>query len=206
MTSDNICPWCYVGLKRLRKAIAQLDPNKVQIKLKFLPFFLDSSLGTGIDKLEHYRRKFGESRMSTMIPRMKAVGAEEGIQFSYGGKIGNTLLSHCLVDYVQNRYPQFTESLINKLFSAYFENEEDISDPILLTDLAAKVGLNREEISQVFANHEGEAQVKNEVINAYRKGITGVPYFEIGDQQVVAGAEQPQTFLQVFRQMGLYDK
>ena len=205
MTSDNICPWCYIGKRRLEKAIAQLDPSRVRVEVRLHPFFLDSTLPpTSIDKLTHYQNKFGAERAAAMIPRMKAAGASENIAFSYGGKIGSTLLSHRLIRYTTRHHPDTSDKLVNALFKGYFEEEKDISDVHTLVDIAKGVGLDGGAVETFLKGREEESWVQNEVIAAYRQGIDGVPNFKFAGQYEVSGGEKPETFLQVFTRLGVY--
>jgi len=205
MTSDNVCPWCYIGKRRLERAIAQLDPSRVSVRLRFHPFFLDAALPpSSIDKMTHYKKKFGPERALSMIPRMCATGKEEGINFSYGGKIGNTLLSHRLISYSDRLHPHLTNSLINAVFKAYFEDECDIADIPTLGRIASSVGFDEAAVIEFLHTKEGEAEVQMEVIAAYRKGIDGVPHFVFDDQYEVSGGEKPETFLEVFKRLGVY--
>ena len=85
IVSDAICPWCYVGKRRLEKAIASLKRSSgdVDVQVRWRPFFLDHSLPReGVDKMERYAAKFGEARMRQMIPYMQQVGRDDGIAFS----------------------------------------------------------------------------------------------------------------------------
>ena len=217
MTSDTICPWCYIGKRRLERAIASLDRTRVTPVIRAHPFFLDSTLPKeSIDKLSHYHTKFGAERTKAMLARMKTTGHEEGIEFSYGGKIGSTLLSHRLLKYVEKRAGVAGESevdtwtrvnaMVDILFTNYFEHEEDIADIDTLARLAATLpelhGKDKE-VREWLEGREEDANVQNEVINAYRKGIDGVPHFVFDGQYEVSGGEKPDTFLQVFKRLGV---
>ena len=184
MTSDNICPWCYIGKRRLERAIAELDPARVTVRIRMHPFFLDATLPpSSVNKMEHYKKKFGAERAAQMIPRMQATGREEGIAFSYGGNIGNTLLSHRLVRYTERTRPDATNGLVDALFRAYFEEEKDIADIPTLAAIAASQGFDEAVVAEYLRGREDEAAVQNEVINAYRQGIDGVPNFKSDDHR-----------------------
>ena len=205
MTSDNICPWCYIGKRRLERAIAKLDSSRVRVEVRLHPFFLDSTLPLhSVDKMAHYTAKFGAERAAAMIPRMKATGAEEGIHFSYGGKIGSTLLSHRLLRYAQRHHPDAFDALVNALYRGYFEEEKDIADVPTLVSIAQGVGLEGGKVEEFLQGREEESWVQNEVIAAYRQGIDGVPNFKFDNQYEVSGGEKPETFLQVFKRLGVY--
>jgi len=117
-----------------------------------------------------------------MIPHMEAVGAGEGIAFKYGGKIGNTRDSHRLIAEAGNRGGDLQDKLVNALFHAYFEVNDDISDKETLAKIAAEVGLfaTKEEGLEFLKSDKLGAVVDKEVdYNQYRRGISGVPHFII---------------------------
>lgn len=98
IVSDIICPWCFVGRRRLAKAIKACG---VVATIRWHPFFLDSSLPVeGTDKRSRYVAKFGEARVVAMLPAMARTGAAEGITFSFGGKTASTLRAHRLMSWV----------------------------------------------------------------------------------------------------------
>src|ERR1700682_1627855 len=108
IVSDSVCPWCYIGKRRLEQALKQLSPT-VKISKKFQPFFLDPTapVGQSVNKLQRYYLKFGgKARVDSMIKNMKATGQQLGINFSYGGNTGNTLQSHRLIEYAEHHGKQ----------------------------------------------------------------------------------------------------
>lgn len=102
VVSDTICPWCWVGKRRLERAVAAVRAQLAReggpplaVELRWHPFFLDPTLPKGgVDKLGRYTAKFGAHRVAAMLPRMQAVGAAEGIRFSFGGLTADTTNSH----------------------------------------------------------------------------------------------------------------
>jgi predicted DsbA family dithiol-disulfide isomerase len=117
-----------------------------------------------------------------MIPHMEAVGAGEGIAFKYGGKIGNTRDSHRLIAEAGTRGGDLQDKLVNALFHAYFEVNDDISDKETLAKIATEVGLfgTKEEALEFLKSDKLGAIVDKEVAyNQYHRGISGVPHFII---------------------------
>lgn len=99
----------FAGKRRLEKAIKQLDSSTVKVEVEWRPFYLDPTLPEkSVNKIERYNKRFGADRVARMVPHMQATGREEGIEFSYGGKVGNTTNSHRLVYYAQ-RYGKVDE-------------------------------------------------------------------------------------------------
>jgi len=203
IVSDTICPWCYIGKKRFEKAVSKLDASKVNVEVNWRPFFLDASLPSpGKSKLEHYKKKFGEQRTAQMLPHMAEVGRGDGINFSYGGKIGNTMNSHRLIEWSKKKGKQ--DEVVMALFEAYFEKEKDISDLSVLLDCAVKAALNRDEAKKFLESDELSDVVRKEVAEAYEKDVTGVPNFTFDGKYSLSGGQDPAVFLNVFRKLGAY--
>lgn len=154
--------------------------------------------------------------MAQMIPYMAAVGGSIGIRFKYGGKIGNTRDSHRLIAEAGARGGDLQDRLVNKLFNAYFEVNDDISSKDTLAKIATEVGLfkDQQEGLEFLKSEKRGAEVDREVeFNQYRRGISGVPHFIIEgtisrtiksdnvDQQEVGGAQDPKVFEQIFAQL-----
>jgi len=201
VTTDTICPWCYVGHKRLEKALLLLDHNAVQVKKIIHPFFLDSTLPMkSVNKLSRYHQKFGKDRFDQMAPRLISVGKSVGINFSYGGNIGNTQNSHRLLSW--SRQFGKEEELLLHLYRSYFEEEKDIADIDTLAKIADDVGLKN--AKEFLESSELIKEVKEEASsNMQESNITGVPYFKIQNYEV-GGAQDPEYFLHIFQKLGFY--
>merc|ERR1711934_1348358 len=117
-----------------------MPAEEYRFEVHWKPFMLDASLpAEGVDKLQRYNAKFGPARVQQMLPHMKRVGEGEGIAFSYGGLIGNTLDSHRMIEW-SARFGKQNE-MVEELFSRYFEQEQNMGDRRVLAEAAAKVGL-----------------------------------------------------------------
>ncbi|PRP74306.1 hypothetical protein PROFUN_11808 [Planoprotostelium fungivorum] len=195
--SDTICPWCYVGKRRLDTALKSFSNAKFEINWK--PFFLDPNLPSeGVDKMEMYAKKFGKSRIEGMIAAMKQTGLNENppIQFSYGGKVANTLDSHRLIEYSKHHNKQ--EEVVSELFSDYFEGEKNIGSRDVLTDAAVRAGLDGGQVSRFLESSEGVEQVKEEVEEAHLKyRVSGVPFFIFEGKYALSGAQEPEAIKRV---------
>ena len=156
-----------------------------------------------------------------MVPYMEQVGKGEGIKFKYGGKIGNTRDSHRLIAEAGAREGDLQDRLVNALFHAYFEINDDISSKETLARIAKEVGLFEcEEKGMEFLNSEKRgAEVDKEVeFNQYRRGISGVPYFiiegkclstqgcDVVGKAEVEGAQEPRVFQQIFAQVEKFEE
>jgi predicted DsbA family dithiol-disulfide isomerase len=198
IVSDNICPWCFVGKRRFEKVLKQLDPQKVKVEVNWRPFFLDRTLpAPGKNKLEHYAKKFGKARTDQMLPHMKNVGKEEGINFSYGGKIGNTMNSHRLVEFAKKQGKQ--DAMIEVLFAFYFEQEKDISDDAVLIEAGTKVGLDKDEVAKFLKGNEFKDEIEKQTEDS---GVSGVPHFIFDNKYEFSGAQDPEFLLSVFKKLG----
>jgi len=207
--SDNICPFCYLGKKKLEAAVSKL-PSDVNVKIDWHPFQLDPTLPTpGVNKMQRYEAKFGgPQRVASMLEGMKANGAKWGINFSYGGNIGNTVDSHRLVEFSKQEAQgggKHTDALINALFKRYFEQEADISSHDVLVSAAAEAGLpaSEEELRTFLRSDELKKAVQLEMVSASQAGISGVPHFIVNGKYAVSGAQEPETFLAVFKKAGV---
>lgn len=208
--SDNICPFCYLGKKKVEAAVAKL-PKDVKVEYRWHAFQLDPSLPSpGVDKQERYRNKFGD-RIGPMLQNMSQNGKQWGIDFDFGGKIGNTVNSHRLMAFSQQPSQgggAHTDALVNVLFTGYFEQQADLSSEEFLVASARKAGLpaTEEELRTFLRGDELRNEVEREVEYAQQTGIGGVPHFTIKGPKgavAVSGAQEPDTFLAVFRKAGV---
>ncbi|KAK0521588.1 hypothetical protein OC834_006605 [Tilletia horrida] len=216
VVSDNICPFCFIGWRKLERALAaspyvagsqarnaQGTKPTFTPQIEFKPFQLDPTLPTdsALDKRQHYLRKFGP-RFNQMEPMMKMRGSEVGINFVYDGPLRNTTLSHRLMEkaFEQGGWDQ-QRKLLDELFPAYFEKSQDIGDPATLARLSVTSGLFATEAeAQVFLSSD---EFADEVERAYReaqaKNISGVPHFTISalrpDDEVAAASPTFRPFL-----------
>jgi len=146
-----------------------------------------------------------------MFKRLAAVGEGEGIAFKFGGNTGLTRDSHRLLWYAaQEEAKQGASSgeigglqtrVVEKLFAAYFENEKNITDPRVLLETGVEAGLNREAVEKLLDSEEGGAEVDSEAKAAARRLVTGVPYFMVQGKYAVEGADEPETFLEIFKKV-----
>jgi predicted DsbA family dithiol-disulfide isomerase len=207
VVSDTICPWCFVGKRRLLAGLALAraaasPPQQLELELRWRPFFLDDTLpgGAGVDKSARYAAKFGAARVAAMLPMMARVGAAEGIAFAFGGNTGATLDSHRLAEWARRRGgAPLADALTEEVFRRTFEREQCPSDHAVLADAAAAAGLDRAAASAFLASGELAREVRAEAAEwRARHAITGVPFFVFdGGAEVVAGAQDASVFAAV---------
>ncbi|KAH6724001.1 thioredoxin-like protein [Leptodontidium sp. MPI-SDFR-AT-0119] len=206
VVSDSVCPWCYVGKKKLDAAIAaykQLHPDSNDtFSTTWMPFYLNPGAPKlGVDKAAYYKTKFGEERTAMMFERLAQIGNEAGINFKFGGKTGNTRDSHRLIQLGKSKSPETQTKVVEQLFAAYFENEGDITSHEVLLNAAVKAGLDEKEAKDWLKTDKGGRAVDEEVELAKLNQITGVPNFTIQGKYEVGGAQDSGVFLRLFEKI-----
>ncbi|KAA8900868.1 thioredoxin-like protein [Sphaerosporella brunnea] len=201
IVSDTVCPWCYVGHKRLQAAIAQFQSSGDHtFSVSWKPYQLNPSApNTGIDKRQHYVERFGAEQAAAMHERLASIGKQMGINFSFGGKTGNTWDSRRLIEFAAEKGKQ--TAVVERLFAAYFENEKDITDREVLLAAAEEAGLDRAEAKEWLETGKGGNVVDREVARARMRGISGVPNFTINGFYQLSGAQDPQEFVDIFEEI-----
>lgn len=203
-----VCPWCLVGKRRLDKAAqAAREQLGVELVVRWRPFFLDSTLppSPGFDKLAHYNAKFGAQRVAAMVPAMKDVGAREGVAFSYGGRISNTLDAHRLAEHAYEVGGSPLQcAVMDAMMRAYFEREADVGDAAVLADAAASAGMDRAEAAAYLASDAGRGEVARQAASGRVGGprgarVSGVPFFVVNGRYALEGAQEPGVLLEAIR-------
>eukprot|EP00455_Lapot_gusevi_P003213 TRINITY_DN1131_c0_g1_i14.p1 TRINITY_DN1131_c0_g1~~TRINITY_DN1131_c0_g1_i14.p1 ORF type:complete len:186 (-),score=48.60 TRINITY_DN1131_c0_g1_i14:202-759(-) len=181
-----------------------LDLSEYDVQIKWEPFLLNPSLPTpSIDKQQHYNERFGPQRVRMMQPRLAEAGRLVGINFKFGGKIGNTLNSHRLLAWADRQNAH--EQTIEKLFSAYFEQERDINDIDELARIAAEAGLDPEAAKQFLLTDELTSDVLK-AVQRWTRQVDGVPFFDFGRGIKFSGAQDVPFLLSVFEELGIEQK
>jgi len=199
VVSDVVCPWCYVGKRRLEAALAQSDDAAVAVRWR--PFQLDPTIPPqGHDRRAYMRAKFrDDARLAEVHARLRAVGAEVGIDFDFEAisRSPNTLDAHRLIRWAAASGVQ--DEVVERLFSAYFEHGRDIGDRSVLAEIAGECGMDAEAVEQKFAGDgDGEA-VRAEIDEAQSLGVTGVPFFIFASRFAVSGAQSPEVLARAIK-------
>ena len=201
--SDTICPWCFIGKRRLERALAERPQPGVTIHWRAFQLNPDMPAG-GMDRSEYLELKFGgASNAEAIYEQVRAAGETEGIDFAFERmkRTPNTIDSHRLIRHAANTADQGQwrqDAVVQALFDAYFLRAEDIGDPDVLVAAAAEAGLEAEE-TRAFLAGDGEAEaVRAEDRNARQAGIRGVPCFLFNGQHALAGAHPPEVLHQLF--------
>ncbi|KAI9049079.1 hypothetical protein LZ554_006927 [Drepanopeziza brunnea f. sp. 'monogermtubi'] len=206
IVTDSVCPWCYVGKKKLDKAIEaykEVHPNSEDtFSMTWMSFYLDPGAPKiGVDKIGYYRAKFGRETTDMMFERLSQIGREVGINFKHGGKTGNTRDSHRLIQLGKSKSPAVQTRVVEELFAAYFENEGDITSHDVLLGAAVKAGLDESEAEDWLRSDRGGPEVDREVEQARLKQISGVPNFTVQGKYEIGGVQDPAVFLTLFEKI-----
>ncbi|EGD94894.1 hypothetical protein TESG_02396 [Trichophyton tonsurans CBS 112818] len=206
IVSDTVCPWCYVGKKRLEKGISMYKAvhpdSKDTFSIAWSPYYLNPHAPEiGVDKTEYLNARFGAERAAMMQARLARVGQAEGINFKFGGRTGNTRESHRLIQLGKTKGEAVQTRVVEELFASYFENEGDITSRDTLIAAGVKAGLDESEVKAWLKSDQGGPEVDREVDEAKRAYISGVPNFTIQGKYQIGGAEDPTTFLETFEKV-----
>lgn len=200
VVSDVVCPWCYVGKRRLERAMAELA-GSVDFEITYLPFELNPEMpAAGRNLKEHLTAKFGGAeKYKAITENMKKVALSEGLHFDFDKQntSPNTRNAHRLIWLAEKKGLQV--AVKEALLHAYFEEGIDLTQADNLIEVAANAGLPSDEIKKLLASEDGMQEVEYlEQLN-YQRGITGVPFYIINNKYGLSGAQPSHTFVQLFR-------
>ncbi|WP_182871320.1 DsbA family oxidoreductase [Rhodopirellula sp. JC639] len=199
--SDVICPWCYIGKRRLENAIAAVD-GLHEVKVQWHPFQLNPMMPKeGISRKEYRTSKFGSwERSLELDAKVIAVGESEGIHFAFdrSERTPNTVDAHRLIWLADQHGCQ--AAVVEALFRAYFTEGKDIGDQQTLIDVVVEAGLDRQASEDILNSDDGMDVISNGRELSRRHGVDGVPFFIINNVITLAGARTPETFLGAFKQ------
>lgn len=195
VVSDVVCPWCFIGKRRLEQALASLP--EVHAEVFWRPFQLDGTIPKGgISREEYLTRKFGPERNKQMYERLVGLGQEAGISFHFDAiKISpNTLDAHRVVRWAQTVGTQ--SAAVERLLELFFVEGKDVGDPAVLAEVAAEHGIERPVAERLLAGEADEAEVRAEIETAQRMGIQGVPFFIFDSKVAISGAQPAEVLVQ----------
>jgi len=195
--SDVICPWCFVGKRRLERALDETG-LALTTAIRWLPFELNPGMPPeGMERALYRARKFGPDRAAALDRDMTALGRQEGIGFAFDRmqRTPNTRAAHCLLAHAARSGR--AGAAVEALFTAYFEQAIDIGDEARLVEIGAGLGLDAAEVRAAVrdeALHEGVAGHEQD---AGRLGIGGVPFFIVDGRWSVSGAQPVEVWREV---------
>ncbi len=195
IASDVICPWCYIGKRRLEKALAAVG-GELEVDVRWLPFQLNPDMPAGgMARADYRRAKFGSvERGRELDARVSAEGAKEGIAFAFDRmqRTPNTSRAHQLIDLAQK--DGRAQPVVDALFRAYFEEAKDIGDEAVLAEIAAAAGVAG------WPQAADAPRVQDLEEDVRSLGIQGVPMFILDRRLGVSGAQAPETLVQAMKE------
>ncbi len=203
--SDVVCPWCYIGKRRLETALDRFG-HREDVEVVFHSFQLDPAAPRVPEEsvAQSLGSKYGGGPEAgrRMIERVEAVAAEEGLLFRLGeAQRVNTVDAHRLLHLaLTDGGPVLQSTLKEELLAAYFLQAENVADHDLLRRAADRAGLDAGRVDRVLAGDEYADAVEHDIREAASLGATGVPFFVIDRKYGISGAQPVETFLQVLEQ------
>jgi predicted DsbA family dithiol-disulfide isomerase len=203
VVSDAICPWCWIGKRRLDQALETLattDPD-LSFSVAFFPFMLNPDMPEeGVARAEYRIAKFGSlERSRELDARVAEAGAAAGLSFRHDLMLRtpNTTNAHRLSRLAAEAGVQ--AAVMEAMFRAYFQEGRDIGDLATLAAIAAEAGMDGAEVAARLAGDEGRDDVLAEAAGASRAGISGVPTFVLNRHVLFSGAQAPETIAEALR-------
>lgn len=198
--SDPICPWCFIGKRRLEQAVASYE-QPINLATTWRCFQLNPSMpADGMDRLTYLAAKFGgPERAKATYEHIHLKGLESGIEFNFSAiqRTPNTLNAHRLLRWAQV-HGQDANALMKELFEAYFLKGRDIGNSEALLDCAANAGLDEAGATLLLQGDDYRQEIEEEEGTARAMGLSGVPLFVFDQQYALSGAQEPQAYHRIF--------
>ncbi|NKB53296.1 MAG: thioredoxin domain-containing protein [Rhizobiaceae bacterium] len=202
VVSDVMCPWCYIGKRRLEQALESIDD--VEVELRWRPFQLDPTLPQeGRDRQEYLENKFGgPEKAKEIYGRIKQAGLDEGLEFDFDaiGVSPNTIDAHRVIRWASNEGAEIQDKLVERLFKDFFMDGANIGQHEVLIDAAREAGMNESVVAALLATDKDRDEVTQEIAVAQQMGVTGVPCFIIDNKYAVMGAQTPDHIAGAIKQ------
>ncbi|MDT9591779.1 DsbA family oxidoreductase [Nocardioides zeae] len=199
--SDVVCPWCFIGKRRLEAALADF-PHADEVEVVYRSFELDPSAPLhGTERtVDALTRKYGP-QAPAMMQQVDQIAREEGLAFRQDETVhGSTAAAHRLLHLaLAEGGPAQQRDLKETLLSAYFEQARNVSDPAELRDVAVGAGLAADRVDEVLASEEYADAVAADVARARAYGATGVPFFVLDSKFGISGAQPTEVFAQALQ-------
>jgi len=195
--SDLVCPWCYIGKRRLEAAISGLsEQDHVEVVHRSFQLNPSAPPGRTAKRRDMLMAKYGRSaaEVEAMDFRMEQTAAADHLEYhlSAEGLTGNTFDAHRLVHLARDRGRQ--DAVVERFFHAYFTEQRSLFDQASLTALAMEAGLDGDEVRRVLSDGSYGDAVSRDLREAQALGATGVPFFVIDDRYQVSGAQPVHVF------------
>ena len=209
--SDVVCPWCYIGKRKLEKALSLYEAGEsgaVQTgdentpTISWHPFQLNPHLPVeGMSRQEYTSSKFGgPERAREVYARVASAGADAGIEFRFDeiGTQPNTIDAHQMILLAAGFNAQ--DGVVESLFKGYFLEGRDLTDHETLLDLVTRGGLPREDAESCLSEGRLRSEIERQDRHARSLGVEGVPFFTINQKLAVSGAQPPEVLVRAMTQ------
>ena len=197
VVSDVVCPWCYIGKRKLEQALRDMP----DVEVRWRPYQLDPTIPAGgLDRKAYMDKKFGAERYKEISGRIAEAGAAEGIPFAFE-KIAvspNTLDAHRLIRWAASAGKQ--GEVKERLMQLYFTQGGDIGDRAVLVAVAEAAGMDGATVAKLLEDGSDIDAVREEIAMAQQMGVTGVPFFIFNGKVAVSGAQPPEVLRDALRQ------
>jgi len=198
IVADTVCPWCYIGKRRLERALAARPQPGLEIVWR--PFFLNPDMPSeGVERADYIARKFGgRDRANRIYATVAEAGASEDIAFRFDliQRSPNTVNSHRLIHFAGMTERQ--DEVVEAVYRAYFLEGRDIGDIGVLAEIASDAGIPSAEALRYLQSGADRDVIVGGDERARSLGVNGVPCFIIERKYAVSGAQLPEVFHQVF--------
>lgn len=200
--ADIVCPWCYIGERRFEQARARLA-DEVDLHVTYRPFQLDPGAPVVAVPLQEYLQKRYGFAAASMQAAAGNAAASADITINWDRALAvNTRAAHRLMRLARLEYDHTVQqALLEALFAAHFTDGVDISDHGQLSRIAEKCRLNPDRVRSYLETNEGAVELDRELAEAHQLGIQGVPAFVIDRKHLLEGAQGPETFVRVLRDL-----
>jgi predicted DsbA family dithiol-disulfide isomerase len=193
--SDVVCPWCYLGKRRLERA---LEETGVEAEITWLPYELNPDMPSGgMPRADYRARKFGAERGAELDAQMRERGADEGVTFAFDrmSRTPNTRRAHALI--ARAGELGLGDAMAEELFRVYFEEGADVGDTATLIAAAGVVGIDEAAAREIIDDNAIIQSVAALEARAAQMGVSGVPFFIIQDKFAVSGAQPAESWKQL---------
>lgn len=204
--SDFVCPWCYIGKKRLEQAL-ELCPD-IDVHVSWQPFQLSPDMPReGRNKQQHYAEIFGTEKAQEISQRMQQTGTEEGIAFGSDAEAisPNTLSAHVLLYWAEQSASVDAAGLAERLFEEHHVNCRNIGDPELLAEISAEFGMDEKRVLERLQGGADEDVVREKIADSVARGVSGVPFFVLNGRYGLSGAQPPELLAQTIEKVARED-
>lgn len=201
--SDIMCPYCYIGKRRIEGALAQFE-HKNSVEIEWKSFQLDSNFiaSEDDDMVEHLAAKYQKDKewAQEMMDSMTENAKNSGLDFHFEKAVmANSFNAHRLL-HLAKKY-NLSNELEELLFKAYLTDGKNINDLATLSELGLHVGLEIKEIEAVLQSDAYAKEVKEDILEAQSIGVQGVPFFVLDNKYAVSGAQHVETFVKTLEKV-----